>query len=670
MYSKFINNQQQLSQNQSSTIINNIASEPPVDAAPIIRQAGILALDATQNSFTTQTNTFNFIAQKLQSQQIQQINLPNFELNLPPLGTNDSAVSIIKWNNNPYLNYSNQTLSTTVVSISLSNLSGSELTVQNLATPIQLSWTINTTNLLSYNSICLYWNTTFKDWDTYGCTPIYTNSTYIICNCTHLTDFAARITAVYSTNIAIMKSASTVYSSSGLQTYTHFYIIFGSIAAFALLMLIAGVYLDIKDSDAYFLTLYEDPIVSSLHTKGYIIDIYRKHNPVTSLEPQTSDIQIPPTLTTLIFNRILFQHTQLGAFLRFDPRLSRLFRILLIFVGLFNSLFITGFMYSYTYGLTSVTTMSLYDSFLLSLITATLNYPSLIILSYFINLAGLHEFRWRYPILLEELERRHNFEKMLVGLDTDEIFPAEKYKGLHIKQIEKNKQKTNLMKLISDYVDAVISIFDRSRKQVYPTPSLEKAYLYALQTYTKVTPKPTIYRYLPFHTVAGASVFIVCIGWFAWCLNYLLLFSAYHTNDVSDAILSAFALNELETIIFIQPLTLVCFVFIGLLARKAYNYIFKKTPNEPIPALYASADPFSTHYSTTFSTQFAYDIFINIPSKVSHATVKNIRSRNLSYASIGSVIDYIETGNKPYKPTEKETKITELYNSILFIRVD
>jgi len=310
MYSNFINNQQQLSQNQSSTIINNIANEPPADAAPIIRQAGILSLDATQDSFTTQTNTFNFLAQKLQPKQEKQINLPNFGLNLPPLGTNDSAVSIIKWTTNPYLNYSNQTLNTTVVSISLSNLSGSELTIKNLETPIQLSWPINATNLLSYNSTCLYWNTSFHDWDTYGCTPIYTNATYVICNCTHLTDFAARITAVYSTNSAIMKTASSVYSSSGLQTYSHFYIIFGSIAAFALLMFIAGLYLDIKDSDAYFLTLFEDPIVSSLHTKGYIIDIYRKHGPITSLEPHPVETHISPGLTTLIFNRILFQHTQ------------------------------------------------------------------------------------------------------------------------------------------------------------------------------------------------------------------------------------------------------------------------------------------------------------------------------------------------------------------------
>jgi len=90
-----------------------------------------------------------------------------------------------------------------------------------------------------------------------------------------LTDFSARLTSVYTTNLAILTDAPSVYSLAGLQKYYHFYIIFGSIALVALIALGIGLYLDIKDSDTYFKLLFEDMTVKHLHENGYIIDIYQ-----------------------------------------------------------------------------------------------------------------------------------------------------------------------------------------------------------------------------------------------------------------------------------------------------------------------------------------------------------------------------------------------------------
>jgi hypothetical protein len=171
----------------------------------------------------------------------------------------------------------------------------------------------------------------------------------------------------------------------------------------------------------------------------------------------------------------------------------------------------------------------------------------------------------------------------------------------------------------------------------------------------------------------GAAVFSLSIGWFAWCLNYLLLFSAYHGSNVSDSILTSFGINELETIVLIQPLTLLFYVLLGAGVRRFNKYAcpqrtnnatINKSSSSSLPALFLTSDPFGAPDSTAFSTQFAYDIFVNIPSKISHTIMSNLLVRNLGYASVSSVIDYIESGSMKYRLSDREAHIIALYNYI------
>jgi hypothetical protein len=171
----------------------------------------------------------------------------------------------------------------------------------------------------------------------------------------------------------------------------------------------------------------------------------------------------------------------------------------------------------------------------------------------------------------------------------------------------------------------------------------------------------------------GAAVFTLSMGWFAWCLNYLLLFSAYHGSNVSDSILTSFGINELETIVLIQPLTLLFYVLLGAGVRRFNKYAcpqrtnnatINKSSSSSLPALYLTSDPFGAPDSTAFSTQFAYDIFVNIPSKISHTIMSNLLVRNLGYASVSSVIDYIESGSMKYRLSDREAHIIALYNHI------
>ena len=384
------------------------------------------------------------------------------------------------------------------------------------------------------------------------------------------------------------------------------------------------------------------------------------------------------TFVEIMWNRILLQHTQIGAFLRFDPRVSRMSRLFLVFIGLFNSLFVTGFLYSYTYGLEVSVTMTLTDSFILSLITATLNYPCLIIMSYLVNLTGIHEFRHRYPIILDELIRRHKFESSLSGIPVESMIPQ----NLDIAELKshyhENEEHTSFnhtvavfFRTVHDYVLESIKIITCAHHSHKPetisSSSLSKAYFYATKPYVEAQRQPPIRRYMPFHTLMGAAVFTLSIGWFAWCLNYLLLFSAYHGSNVSDSILTSFGINELETIVLIQPLTLLFYVLLGAVVRRFNKYACpanKSSSSSTLPALYITSDPFGAPDSTAFSTQFAYDIFVNIPSKISHTIISNLLVRNLGYASVSSVIDYIESGSMKYRLSDREAHIIALYNHI------
>ena len=65
-----------------------------------------------------------------------QITISKFNMHLPSLNQSNIAISVISWTTNPYI--SNQTIDTNVVSISLSNLSGSVLDTTQLSNPIQL----------------------------------------------------------------------------------------------------------------------------------------------------------------------------------------------------------------------------------------------------------------------------------------------------------------------------------------------------------------------------------------------------------------------------------------------------------------------------------------------------------------------------------------------------
>ena len=690
MYNNFLQNKESLQQNDTQQIFNNLNNQPPASIEGTIIQAGVLTLKSNpSNQLQISTSNFSFVAKQLDNNNNNNnFEVSNFKLKVPSLNVNNNtAITMIVWNTNPYLSKSSILIDTNVISISLSNLSGSVLDSQKLINPIQLSWIISSisntnTNLsnssiLNYTGNCYYWNKTELNWKEDGCYLVYVNKTYITCNCTHLTEFSARINAVYQSNINILSNIGNVYSEDGLQRYKNFYIIFGSMGIAMLIFMSIGLYIDIKDFKKYY-ELLKNTIIKD----DKIIDIYL-HNLHENNSKSESDSKIKQEepikykYLSMLCNRILFQHTQIGAFFKFDPKMPRLFRIMLIFVGLFNSLFLTALLYGYT----SYGSMSLSESFVLSIITAVLNYPSLILLNIFMNYAGLHEFKWRYPLLIDELDRRHKYEdeiSMYKSKELDEI------NILKIKKIIIEDIHFSLFNSIYGYWNELFSIISCKRKKENDhhnnnnkdveievdgervKGSIEKAYFYATKAYVTPNKQPSYYSLLPFHTISGGFVFFISIGWLIWCLNYLLLFASVHQTSVSDNILISFGFTELQTVFITQPISLMVIIFIGFISNKIKKWCGFHNKIQ-LESIYYYSDPYRKQYSTELSTRFAFEIFVNIPSQISYS-INDFpnKIKNLGYASVESVVEYIEKDDihftkKSHKFNKKELAIIDLY---------
>ena len=773
----FIGNKSSLSANETTAIFNSVSNLPAAQITNLLRTAGVLTLVSNPDvPFEISTDTFSFIAQIIPPKPIN-VTTTNLKLNIPNLNISGSAVSIITWNDNPY--NVGQKLDTNVLSVSISKLTGQEVSIYNLSEPLQFKYKLNLdpndsridiatykincfdnlnykitangpsfVNLVKNNSNyiipcsnknysigcslndtlvtftcpkpdliakCMYWNSSLGIWDDKGCSVISITNNELICNCSHLTDFGSRFEAVYKSNKDIFADASSVYSLDGLQKYKQFYITFGVIAIIGFIAFGIGLYLDIISAKKYFNSLIEVPMIKDLKqrtgclidicydypiednkkTKGVLVNKNGKMDKKEKIEKKEKksvkfddlvkkDNNYYKRFILIWWNRLLFQHSHFSAFLRFDPRMPRLFRLLVIFVAQFNSLFLTAFLYAFKYGDESVgadvEAIALIDIIVLAILTALLNTPFINLLIRFSNFAGIEEFKWRYPILYDELIKRHDFENELVLFSNEELefnnLNIVKYKNKINSDIKKDKKSINNLYNndnneinTGDYeesgiINSIISFFKNKKKDVLKDKgTIDNAYQIANKSFPITIKKPYYYSYFPFHTKIGGFIFFISIGWFIWCLNYLLLFAAHHDSSVSTNMITSFGISEITTVFITQPLTL----FFVMLITYTLNIFLKKfnfkKNNIKIPNIYYFSDPFIKPYSTLLSSSFAYHIFLNSPANLIDSSIHHNKiSKNLGYAPLNGIMESIESNETDSITIDsRHEKIIELY---------
>ena len=502
-------------------------------------------------------------------------------------------------------------------------------------------------------SSCMYWSASANAWSTDGCTPVL-NGSSMKCYCTHLTDFTTRITAVADQNKAIFANAGNVYSLEGLAKYANWYGIFGGIAFLTVVLGLLSSRIDFVRTRRYVVELYNNKTIQKFIEYKPHLHIYA-YSKFISYTNDIKNYEEPVEQEYSLLQRICFQHTRLQFLFRYDPRLSRIFRLLSLFVLQFHSLFITALLYGFTY---TGTPMQWYDSIILALITSALNIPMIRILIGSMNAVGMKEFEFQFPYLAAEYKKREDFEKLaLVYLGKDPLsHNGESKGGSSSESSQQSMQTDDVLDMCAIYLCCRSSEAKKENIRKLDRPELLKRMGKLIaKSFVKHPVYSPVWSVLPCHTLSGAMYLACAFGWLGWCLNYLLLFSASHETHVGEKIMISYATSELTTVFITQPLSIAVSLSLFVFLEKYAAYIpfyrfFKK--KDDVPALYFFSNPWQNSKSL-LTSEFAYAIFVEAPAKASGVNP-------LVYAPVNAIVPSLAKGSGPSGLEEKGVTVREV----------
>jgi len=484
-------------------------------------------------------------------------------------------------------------------------------------------------------SSCMYWSSSTNGWSTDGCTPVL-NGSSMKCYCTHLTDFTTRISAVADQNKAIFDNAGNVYSLEGLAKYANWYGIFGGIAFLTVVLGLLSSRIDFVRTRRYVVELYNNKTIQKFIEYKPHLHIYA-YSKFISYTNDIKNYEEPVEQEYSLLQRICFQHTRLQFLFRYDPRLSRIFRLLSLFVLQFHSLFITALLYGFTY---TGTPMQWYDSIILALITSALNIPMIRILIGSMNAVGMKEFEFQFPYLAAEYKRREDFEKLaLVYLGKDPLLGGGSKGKSESESSQQSMQTDDILDMCAIYLCCRNSEVKKENIKKLERPELLKRMGKLIaKSFIQHKAYSQAWSVLPCHTLSGAMYLACAFGWLGWCLNYLLLFSASHETHVGEKIMISYATSELTTVFITQPLSIAVSLSLFVFLEKYAAYIpfyrfFKK--KDDVPALYFFSNPWQNSKSL-LTSEFAYAIFVEAPAKASGVNP-------LVYAPVNAIVPSLAT---------------------------
>ena len=524
-----------------------------------------------------------------------------------------AAISVVSWNN---LKLGTTAIDSSIISISATSKDGSAQKLQNLTSPFVFKNAIGVSKNASWSPECIYWDTVAREWSSAGCVISLFDNSSISCSCNHLTDFAARFAAIGEENREIFANAGNVFSEEGLRRYASFYIFTGTFFGVLLGIFAYLTYINNKDSLNYARILAKYPDINILYLlkddpDDFFIDRYYpkiKLHPKRQKEtPDVSPYKGKSFWNSLVFiwlHRIYYQHSYFAVFSKFDPRVSKQLRGVLLFIVILNALFITCLLYGYSRA-GSTEPMSISESIVLSVLTAGINIPVIQFFSFLVNKIGYVEYAWRYPYLNEEIKRRHHFENQLKNIPTEtlllEIMKLTKYCGESLDKIILKEQKTGFTKLkdLFSYINSEISLYVENQHEI---KKLEGHLILDVRN----SYEPANISYMPVHTQFGAISLCAGFLYIAWCFIYILLFGAKESN--SNNIFYTFISSQLINIIISQPLALFLMPIFGHI----FSLIFhRKNTKHSYSNIYFFSDPDAkADESTALSVSLAYWLFL------------------------------------------------------------
>lgn len=679
-----------LSSEQLETALGAFSGFPPSQIQDSLQLLGTAALGAEGN-FSFSTDEFTLGMKSLGAEPAVLLS-PGLEIAMPPLANlfpGAAAAAVIQWTTNPYENLTVAVPDAPVISLSVLDSTGAKISVKNLSKPISMNWDLKISAddpriqpppayvadcahgvlyiddgvsfskfhgavtlgnsswkvpcllefakfqctaavgfqnfvcpSIAYEHDCMYWDSAVSNWSNDGCVAVSGSLTGVVCECTHLTDFSARLRAVAASNKAIFDNAASVYSVDGLEKYKQWYAIFGGIGLLTLVLGIVVVYVDVVAAGLYVKALLKNPVLRQLlaHQPKDPIYVYDEKSTLDASHALLEEKH--ETVRLNVLNRVLQQHSRLQFLFRYDPRLSRLFRLLFLFVVQFHSLFVSALFYSFTYA-TKEEPMQWYDTVILALITTSLNVPVVQILVRLMNKIGNREFQFMYPLLFNEYTRRSEYEEFAL------IYLAKKNET----ELPTLRSRRAFCSCRTEEEDSPLHM---DKRQL-----LREMAAVVKEQYPYVERYPAWKKLLPAHTALGWLYLTGCFGWFGWCLNYLLLFAAAHEKSVGEHIMISYAESEISTIFLIQPLTIVATILMYRLLQRNSNRLPTWLKNmvlvssvDSIPSLYYFSDPWNHMSNTSFTAEFAYNIFIKAAAVASGVD-------ELAYAPMSAIAAHV-----------------------------
>ncbi len=689
--------------------------------------------------FAVKTDAFQFIAAPLAAIETSTLSAGDGQVAIaipplpPALAAAGVSASVILWTTSPYDSLA-PAIDTPVLSIEISSSAGESLEVTNLSQPIRFSYALpaetrasrlptNMTYMCTAPGLfqlddgagarnmtlcpsglaanitcdgaaaqavwrnytcdpptlagaCIYWDTRALNWSSSGCRAVAVTPDIMTCECTHLTDFGGRISAIFESNAAIFRSFADIYSAATARRLWKFYTFFGAWALGGAALIAWLAYLDHKAARTYLRRLITCTEVQEL------FKLYPPDSVLDRLLPQPNDEEIitaamdtvwpsdrphPPIpsgrwrkfifTVRIYWQRLFYQHSYLSVYFRFDPRLSRAFRALFIMTSLIHTLFITALLYGYMHGAPAdgeqFEPATAGETALLSVLTSLLNVAFVRVLFSFMNAAGTAEFRWRYPILYEELLRRHKMEEALCDLPTAEIVAevkrmrTQRFRGTGMRAIRDagavvstdaedthddldttatGATNNSTIAHDGDILDYLFLIA-RCKKPVREKQEHTIASARTLMGFAIRESKEAISgwrRWLPVHTRRGWFAICVPVAWFTWCVQYLLAFAASRQSDIADDVFQSYGFSQLMTIFGTQPIAL----FATMMLTVGLYYLTARCcprraaahAHRGIKALEFMSDPMASKGSTALSASFAYWLFLRAPADASLST--------------------------------------------------
>jgi hypothetical protein len=542
----------------------------------------------------------------------------------------------------------------------------------------QPNWRNYTCPAPTLEGSCIYWDITTGNWSSDGCRAAYADADTMVCECTHLTDFGGRIRAIAASNAALFRSFLSIYTLEALKSLWPFYAFFGVWAVTALITLIVLARLDRKAAAKYLARLYTcteiqelmkayppdthlDRCISSEEDAVFSAAGWPTDPPPAAPKPPTGFARRAVFLAKLYAQRFFYQHSYLSVFFRYDPRLPRIFRAIFIFTSLFHTLFITTLLYGFTHGAPAageeLPPMTAAETVVNTVATSALNVIFMRIFFTLMNSAGSAEFRWRYPILYEELLRRHKIEEALCNIDDAELareihrIRRERKRKLQHNGYRPTLTEYNLQNAAAqeeaemltvgasadstaqegdflEYLAMIVRCKKRPGKTADRCCTLEQAKGYL--TLTLNVPKEPAGRaakWFVVHTVRGWVGVLVPAAWFAWCIQYLLAFAVSRRPEVAGHVFQTYGLSQFTTIFITQPITLAATIGLTLFLFWITQRCCRRGGKGQVQvarigtkALEFFSDPMASKGSTALSASFAYWLFLRAPADASLST--------------------------------------------------